>query len=553
MQDIGESLTSEILSHVATADRWLLQFVCKQFRAIVRPTLHHCDPRRRRVLDDILEYAVANGGVATVRFLFDKKSHVWDTAVAKAASNGDLETVRLVVERGSARRAMMAALDGGHLHVAEYLFPRIQMDDHVFVEMFDSSVKSRNTLEWTVSKMPSSFSSSSVKKYRMTHVFVKACCDSGNLECVEYLCEFFGKERIFYAIFDSPQIGMPYFALGKRFVPVSVLRYLGSAFGYRLNAKQVPLIYSKVPFDHKNSDVLDYLLETQGFDAMQTAAAANVYVYAFLAGKGLIARTDLAAAASDVKYAHHLEVLMKLYPDPYEWTKEAGLVQRLLQRGNFQAALGKFFRSQNVNFHFEIKCGDKTAVDALRAMGGKCTSNTFCRVVCVSDDVEHARSVWEAMDAQERDKFRSTTQNCLVGAMDLGMLEFVALELDAADRLRDMNLVYSGQRSRFTVALARFILEHRNTGLSTLLTEAVLCTHLDVVEAVARASTRDELWKCMWHLQLISAPINADLFRAISRAILEKTRPVWRWLARWKLSKCQSRLLGNKNGDGFSM
>jgi hypothetical protein len=482
MQDLCESLTSEILSHVATADRWLLQFVCKQFRAIVRPTLHHGDPRRRRVLDDVLEYAVANGGVATVRFLFDKKSNVWATAVEKAASKGDLEMVRLVVDRGSAKRAMTAALDEGHVGVAENLLPHINLEED-FEAMFVSSLISSDILEWTVSQMPSSWSSHGIKNSTMIFAFVKACWNFGNLGCIQYLCNFFGKERIASTVF-APGRQMPFFVFCKYVIPISVLRFLDSTFGYQIDLKQMSPMHDRGSFDN---DLLDYLLESQGFDAMQTAAADDLCVYTFLVGKRLIPRADFAAAASKVKYACQLEVLMKLYPDLADWTAEAGLVKRLLERGDdMQTAFGTFFRSQKVfNFNFEIKCCDKVAIDALRAMGGKCTSGTLWKVVCDSDDVELARSVWAAMDAQERDRFQYRNERYMVGAPDLGILEFVALELKAVDRLREINLLYFGQqRSRFTVSLARFLLEHRIMDSLQLLTHAVSCEHFDVVETV---------------------------------------------------------------------
>jgi hypothetical protein len=544
MQDLCESLTSEILSRVATADRWLLQFVCKQFRAAVKPTLQKPgDPRRRRVLDDVLEYAVANKGVATVRFLLDKKSCVWETAVEKAASNGDLETVRLVVGRGCAqKRAMMAALDGGHVEVAEYLLQRINLEenDRVIEEMFVSSVNFTDTLKWTVSKMKKT-SSSGIKDPAMIYAFVKACWNSGNLECVQYLCNFFGKKRI---IESTVLQQIPYYVFGKRVIPLSVLRFLGITFGYKIDLKRMCLVCNMVPFDDK---FLDHVLESQGFDALLGAAAENVYVYAFLVGRGLIPRADLAAAASNVKYACELEVLMKLYPDLADWTEEAGLLKRLFKRSDLQTALVKFFRSQKAfNIDFDIRSTDKTAFDALRAMGGKCTSGTLYLVMFVSDDVELARSVWEAMDAQERDKFRSTKPPYLMSATDLGMLEFVALELQAVDRLREMNPVYTGQRSRFTVALARFLLEHRIKDSTKLLTEAVLCQHLDVVEMMVRASSCDEIWECMRQLQCISAPINADMLRVISDAILDKTHPVWLWLARWILFRSLPKMIAEE-------
>jgi hypothetical protein len=520
MQDLCESLTSEILSRVATADRWLLQFVCKQFRTAVKPTLQKPgDPRRRRVLDDVLEYAISNKGVATVRFLLDKRSNVWETAVEKAASKGDLETVRLVVGRGCARRAMMAALNGGHLNVAENLLPRINLEeDGVVDEMFVSSVNFTDTLKWTMSKIkkPSSCSMT------MTYAFKKACC---NLECVQYLCDFFGKERI---IASTVLREIPYYVFGKGIIPVSVLRFLGSTFGYRVDLTRIPLMHHTVSFD---TDFLDHVLETRGFDAMQTMSADDVGTYAYLVGKGLIPRADLAAVASNVKYVCELEVLMKLYPDLDDWTKEAGLLKRLFERSDSQTAFGKFFRSQkvfNFDFNFDIRCTDKAAFDASRAMGGKCTSETLYLALFISDDVELARSVWEAMDAQERDKFRSTRQPYFIGTMDLGMLEFFALELEAVDQLREMHLIYSGHGSRFTVALARFLLEHRIMDSSTLLAEAIMCAHLDVVEMVVkhRYCTFSEMQKCIVRFQSTSwIESRADLFRTISCAIVDKSEP----------------------------
>ena len=516
MQDLCESPTSEILSHVATADRWLLQFVNRQFRAAVkRPD--HGDPRRLRVLDDVLEYAVSNGGAGTVRFLFHKKSHVWETAVEKAASKGDLETVRLAVEHGCARAATMAALNGGHLDVADFLLRTFfcnKSEDRFFEEMFVASVNSRDTFEWTVSKMPSSLS---VRDSTLTYLFLKACWDSGDLACVERLCDFFGKDRIASTVFATRS--PPHFVFGKRVIPVSVLRYLESTFGYRMDLKRMSLLHNGIPFD---DDLLNHVLETQGFDAMQAAAADNVRIYAFLVRKGLLPRADLATAAANLKYAYQLEVLMNLYPDLSEWTAE----ERLLEVDVMQVAFGTFFRlrSHEANFDFEIKCGNEVAYEALRAMGGRCTSDTLWRVLCVSDDVEHARSVWAAMDVQERARFRSTDSQAYLCAMDLGMLEFVTLELEAVDRLRETSLAYSGLRRRYyTVSLARFLLEHRIKDPSSVLTEAILCGHADVTEMVVKHCTCNDLRECVERFQSTSwFASRADLFHAISWAIVEK-------------------------------
>jgi hypothetical protein len=526
MQNLCESLTYEILSRVPFADRWLLQFVNKQFRNAIRPTLRAHDPRRRRVLDDVLELAIMNGGVATVRFLFD---NVGPMALKMAAAKGDLEMVRLVVGRGRAREALMMALTEGHLDVADYLSTRMSVAESLVEEMLFCSAHSRAALEWTLSNVPASYL---FKESTIVGTFRTACVsgDAGSVEC---LCDYFGKDRIANTVFTSSPIVFG----GKNVVPV--LRYVGSTFGVRDGEELRNILHNS-----RNADVLDYLLETQGFDKMKALATSDVHAYAFLVRKGLIPRADLVTVAINAKTPGQLDVLVELYPGFDEWIEElgpAGRLRRLLETRDMQASFGRF-RKAEARLDFKIKSGllDKEVFGALTAMGGKCTSGMLWDVLCVSDDVDYAKSVWAAMDEHERATFRLTTKRPVAsGGPDLGMLEFVVLELDAVERVREMSIEYSWQRGRFTVSLARFLLERRIKDLSLVLTEAVLCAHLDVVEMVVqhRRCTCVELWKCIERFQSCGCLWRQDLFRAIARAILEKTQPVWRWLARTKLSK----------------
>ena len=288
---------------------------------------------------------------------------------------------------------------------------------------------------------------------------------------------------------------------------------------------------------------------------MMTMAISNVYMHAFLRRKGSIPRADLATLAINVKTVGHLDVLMELYPNFDEWIEElgpAGTLKRLLETDDMQASFARRFHGVRAGLNFEIKCCDKKALGPLLAMGGRCTSRTLWRVVCDSDDVEHARSVWLAMDARERSVFR-TKLSTPTGGPDLAMLEFVVSELDAVDRVREMSIAYRWANGRFTVSLARFLLDHRIKDASSVLSEAVACAHFDVTEMIVkhRLCTRTELWECAMSILSMRAagftgPImqhRLDLFRIISCAIVEATHPIGRWLARRRLSRFLSKPL----------
>ena len=240
MQDICDLLTFEILSRVTDADRWLLRFVNKQFRKVVEPTPH--DPRRRRVLDDVLEHAILNRGVSTVRFLFDMPSRVWATALETAAWEGSLEMVRLVVGRGDARSALMKALARGHVDVAEHLFTHhLVATESLSQDMTFWSANSRAAMEWTLSEI--------VPRQAAIVFAFQTACASGNAECAEYLCDVFGKD-LFAPVVVSPCNSFP---------RVSVLRFLRSTFGQE--ADVTPILYNiRVPF-HELVDILEYLHE----------------------------------------------------------------------------------------------------------------------------------------------------------------------------------------------------------------------------------------------------------------------------------------------------
>jgi hypothetical protein len=467
MQDLCESLTCEIISRVTAADRWLLQFVCRQFKKLVKPPLQ--DPRRRRVLDVVLDHAVSNGGLATVRFLFHKESCVWATAVKKAASKGDLEMVGLLLERGCSG-ALQAALIKGHVGVAEYLYDKGQC---AFEEMLMASAGSgsRAALEWVVAKM--SAASFSASEELIGAVFVAAC---SHLECVQYLCDFFGKTAIAKAVFSSSRQCFVFSA------SLPVLRFLRSTFDYyAVDAHW---------FDKDRPDLMDFYLETEGVDKMKEFAAINVHVRAFLVCKGLILGADLATAAANVYIVRQLQVLMDLYPDPQEWIEKlgpSGRLKQLLEIPNLQAAFGSFFRRRKC-LDFEIRgcCHDKDAFDALRAMGGRCTWTTFWRTVCDSDDVENARIVWNAM---EEDQEQSKWDGCkIVGGPDIEMLQFVASELGLVDRLRQATITYGTDKGmrRLTVELARFLLEHQIEDAASVLSQATSLMHMDVVKMVSK-------------------------------------------------------------------
>ena len=465
MQDLCDSLTCEILSRVTAADRWLLQFVCRQFRLSVKPPLQ--DQRRRRVLDDVLDHAVSNGGLATVRFLFRTESCVWATAVRKAASKGDLEMVGLLVDRDCSG-ALQAALIKGHVGVAEYLYEK---GPCAFEEMLMASAGSgsRAALEWVVAKM--SVASFSASEELIGAVFQAAC--SHHLDCVQYLCDFFGKTAIAEGVFSTARQCFVFSS------SIPVLRFLRSTFGYVVDAHL---------FDKDRPDLMDFYLETEGIDKMKDFAASDVYVHAFLVGKGLIPRADLAAvAAANVYIVGQLEVLMDLYPDPQEWIEElgpSGRLRQLLERPNLQAAFGSFFaRRKCLDFEIRGCCHDKAAFDALRAIGGRCTWTTFWRTVCDSDDVANARMAWNAMEEdQERSKLDGLE---IVGGPDLGMLQFVASELGLVGRLRQATLTYGTEKGmhRLTVELARFLLEHEIEDAASVLSQAASLT--DVVKMVS--------------------------------------------------------------------
>ena len=487
MQDLCEPLlTSEILSRAVAADRWLLQFVCKRFRKVVGPTSLR-DPRRRRVLDDVLDHAVSNGGLATVRwFLFRKKeSCVWATAAAKAASKGDLEMVRLVVERGSARGALLAALTEGHVHVAEYIHRRHTLIN-CWEEMLLASARSgsRAALEWAVSKKVDD------NLPRMWgDVFVNAW-KTGDVESVEFLCDLFGRPTV------SGMLSTRSDLFGHVTMSVPVLRFLRSEFGYEMRAKDMlHMICCYAPSDSNKEPLLDYVVEIHGLEALtRSEAARDVDVHAFLVRKGLIPRADLAAA-NNVQTVDQFKTLADLRPDPKEWIAELGpeALKRLLEKKSLllQPSLASFFgKGLLPPGGFCITTPSSEDFEALCAMGGRCTSYTLWEVVCASEDVRHARAVWARMDADERVEFRfaKRSYHCYVrDGPDLEFMEFVASELKAVKRLRSSHFTYRRQRSRLTAPLARFLLENRIMTPALLLDEAVACGHADVAEMVSRA------------------------------------------------------------------
>lgn len=156
-------------------------------------------------------------------------------------------------------------------------------------------------------------------------------------------------------------------------------------------------------------------------------------------------------------------------------------------------------------------------------MGCRCTSVTLWRVVQESDDVELARAVWDAMDVQERTRFRSSSPPYGDHGPDIDMLKFVALELGAIDRLHQTIIAYTCQPKRFTVETARFLIEHRIRDPSWVFRWGVVLSHLDVVEMVARESTCAELWSCVEHFPRTKDPVKLRMLRSTLNAIDEKT------------------------------
>ena len=327
---------------------------------------------------------------------------------------------------------MDAALRKGHVDVAEYLYDKRQ---HAFEKMLVSSAWSglRVVLEWVISKKDDA---AAVSVPWMQDIF-DIVCNNGDADSVKLLCEFFGQTTVSDILSNS-----------KCFTKsVPVLRFLHSTFDYRVDAKEY--VYRGCCCD--NEDLLDYLFEIHGLDVMRTEAARDVHVHAYLVRKGLI-QADLATAAANVRSVDQLKTLMDLRPDPKEWIEELGpvVMNRLLETSLLQPSLASFFgKERGILADFRIKLVPYGHLDALRAMGGRCTSDTLWNAVCNVDDVEHARMVWEAMDTDQRDKFRlGAPSSFICNGPDVALMEFVALELGAIDRLHDMHFTYRLEKSR---------------------------------------------------------------------------------------------------------
>ena len=535
MDDLCDSLVAEILSHVAAADQWLLRFVCRRFRSVVAATTAAAaDPRRRRILDDALERAISGGGLATVRVLIGRPSCVWVNAVRVAAARGDLEMVRFIATNNReydddddddyAHACICAALTGGHVAVAEFLWgrTRVTASRYRFEDLLVASAKSasRSALAWTVSKNPAV--ASRVLKEWPVRILVTACI-AGDVTSVEYVCAamapaVYAREMERYVV---------------RFASnVAVLRFLHDRSGYMPSPKSVAMM-------ENNHGALAYLLETSDApdgvlrELLGVPAHATPDFHAYLRSKGHRVDIDLAAAALHVARCgsiKQMETLMELRPDPAEWIAELGpaTLSMVLEAHRLQASVASFFRDHR-RLDFEITDSKATSFAALRAMGGRCGCRTFSRAVSCAD-VDHARAVWAAMDDAARRAFRSRADQGIVDwAHDIDMLTFAMAELGIPGHR--ISMLRPIPRRAFTLELARFVLAHAIETPLSVLDQALKCGHLDVVEHVAPACTRGDLVRCL-RLRHLYAAIGV---RRLVRSVLARTHPMLRWIVRFIL------------------
>jgi hypothetical protein len=563
MDDLCDSLISEVLSHVAAADRWLLRTVCRRFRRVV--AAETVDPRRRRVLDDVLNRAISGGGLATVRALWGRPSCVWATAVERAAARGDLEMVRFLALRARRDdddeiRGLCAALAGRHVDVAEFLWSRRKrasragrgarrpsasratLGDFERLLLASAESASRAMLEWTVAKDPCD---NAMASWTATAINVFVCaCKAGDADSVRYICDTCDTCGTCGAT-DGRSINSAFSVhdrLYGRFVPLStdaaVLRFLHDRYGYAPSP-------SAVARSANNHGALAFLLETGGDrvlgELLRVPAHESPDLHAFLRSAGHRVELDLATTALAVSRASwrdgsvgQMEALMLLRPDPAEWVAELGpMLKTVLETDRMQASLAKFFkghRFETIDFEITDAVPADTFAD-LRAMGGSCGRRTFLTTIrAPNTTVEHARAVWAAISDDVQKQLR---QGCMYWVPDVDVLKFAVQELGMRQRCDYLMLPAAATWSRcVTPELARVLLEHQIKSPAAVLDLAATCGHLDVVKLVTPACTTPDLRQCLSRLQW-GPPSEVQAF--ILHSIIDRTHPMLGWLEKLKL------------------
>jgi hypothetical protein len=552
MDGLCDSLLSAVLLHAAVpaADRGLLRAVCRRFRSVVvaEAGAELRDPRRRRVLDAVLDRAISGGGLASVRFLWGRPSCVWANAEVRAAARGDLEMVRFVrceyeYDADYNIGCLAAALAGRHVDVAELLWSRRCKTDEIGrcgiqrLLLASSKSGSRAMLEWTVARSPAMARAAMSDPWVAKRMLGQAC-RAGDVELVRSICDATASASAGASAGAGASAAWEIGDVFPLSIPLStdadVLRFLRGRFGY------VPAPRA-VASSARNHGALAYLLETGGdrvlAELLGVPAHLSPDLHAFLRSAGHRVDVDLATTAVAVAAAarqHHpvgpMEALMALRPDPAEWVAELGPMLRLvLETSQMQASFAKFFHGHFLDFEITASVPPDT-FDALRAMGGRCGYRTFLAAASAPDSrVEHARAVWAAMADDDRRQFRFRADDGIFGWMtDVDMLKFMLeqQQQQPGSKILPYGLLSSPTSSRcFTPDLARFVLEHKLDTPAAVLAQAATLGHLDVVELVAPACTLAEL-RC-----LASPPPSKAARALIKRSILERTHPMLRWLA----------------------
>lgn len=472
IDSLPDHLVFLILSNINSADQWLLRFVSKQFKNLI-PKLEY-DPRRERIFDIVLEKALNDGGLSTVRFLWsiNKKANIWLVSINIAIKYNHDEIVNFLLDnkcKYSDIHVFIESLKSNNIILAKklYTFDKFYMIDIILAIILSNSIE---LLEWIMFKIPTL-----IKYITPRSLYI-----------------------IQYAINSKVSIGFMKKLLS--YMPRLNDSEIECLISYCIDCESSHIIKILRNIPSKNEKLIICAVKESNIDILEEAYPKHLNImlkvpihttndfHGFLRSKGHIFDLDMNNCIKHAliyKNTDKIKILMKLQPDVKQWLNNLKYVLKYLEIKNDNLKLIAEFMGDR-KIAFEIMCfNNREKFDILSSLGGYCTEYTF--KWSILHDSNLYIEIWNRLDEKAKLIIKTNQEIQILYTCDIYLLEFFELQ----DIIIDNICIYYKSKY-FTKDLVEFCLK-RNISHIQLLNSAITHGAYDIIEMLAPLCTYREL------------------------------------------------------------